>query len=115
MPVRTSVVVALILVWCGDRPVRAQSPELPSWADSVVTITPGPAYRWGCVSASLAGRHYRDLWTTPIRVPVLNLQRFAGGLTPVGAHAGHHAELDRMTIGPSWEQERAHRLVTMRA
>jgi hypothetical protein len=26
------------------------------------------------------GRHYRDLWTAPIRVPVLDLARFDGGL-----------------------------------
>jgi len=35
-----------------------------------------------------AGRHYRDLWVTPIRVPVLDLERFAGGLRPLQAHSG---------------------------
>ncbi len=31
----------------------------------------------------LLGADYRDLWTTPIEVEVLDLQTFAGGLTPV--------------------------------
>jgi hypothetical protein len=30
----------------------------------------------------LFGGVYRDLWTTPIRVPVLDLRKFDGGLTP---------------------------------
>jgi hypothetical protein len=32
---------------------------------------------------SLLGEDYRDLWSTPIEVEVLNLQTFAGGLKPV--------------------------------
>lgn len=31
----------------------------------------------------ILGNNYRDLWTTPIEVEVLNLQTFAGGLVPV--------------------------------
>ena len=34
-------------------------------------------YRW------LWGGDYRRLWTEPIQVEVLDLQTFAGGLTPV--------------------------------
>src|SRR2546422_5138593 len=30
------------------------------------------------------GAHYRDLWGTPVEVEVLDLSRFAGGLTPTG-------------------------------
>jgi hypothetical protein len=29
------------------------------------------------------GKAYRDMWTTPIEVPVLDLRSYAGGLTPV--------------------------------
>jgi len=31
----------------------------------------------------LLGENYRDLWTTPVNVEVLDLRTFAGGLTPV--------------------------------
>lgn len=50
-------------------------------ADSV-TIIAGPGYRAGNLKESLLGRDYRDLWTTPIRVAVLDLDTYAGGLTP---------------------------------
>ena len=52
-------------------------------------MTPGAKYAKSGIWVVFAGRHYRDLWTVPIRVPVLSLQRFAGGLTPLRAHAGH--------------------------
>lgn len=31
----------------------------------------------------LFGNNYRELWTLPVELPVLDLRRFAGGLTPV--------------------------------
>jgi hypothetical protein len=45
------------------------------------TVVPGPEYRAGWFTRFLVGSGYRDLWTTPIRVPVLDMDHFAGGLT----------------------------------
>src|SRR6188508_2642541 len=73
------------------------SEELPSWADSFAVVTPGADYAKSGIWTVFAGRHYRDLWTVPIRVPVLNLQRFAGGLTPERAHAGHQTTSLRLS------------------
>jgi Omp85 superfamily domain len=67
---------------------RSQQGEPPSWAQGFVVVAPGPQYAKGALSAALRGRHYRDLWATPIRVPVLDLRRFAGGLVPISAHSG---------------------------
>jgi len=64
-------------------PAAGQTPPLP---DTVVV--PGISYGAGSFRRFLMGAHYRELWTTPIRVEMLDLQRFAGGLTPVRAHAG---------------------------
>jgi hypothetical protein len=47
-----------------------------------VTIVPGAHYQAGGLHRSLFGDNYRDLWTTPIRLPVLDLRSFAGGLRP---------------------------------
>jgi hypothetical protein len=62
-------------------PLRAQS--APARRD---TLTAGAHYRAGWFHRFLLGAHYRDLWTTPIEVDVLDLSRFAGGsgggLTP---------------------------------
>ncbi|RMH18349.1 MAG: hypothetical protein D6701_06450 [Gemmatimonadetes bacterium] len=53
-----------------------------------VRVVPGALYAAGSFHEWLFGAHYRAVWTTPVRVPVLDLSRFAGGLTPVGAHTG---------------------------
>jgi hypothetical protein len=60
----------------------------PDATDSVLVLAPGPQYRRSSAMESILGRHYRTLWATPIHVPVLDLHRFGGGLTPVRAHAG---------------------------
>ena len=50
--------------------------------DSVV-VAAGPRYEAGAAWRALFGAGYRDLWTAPVSVPVLDLDTFAGGLTPV--------------------------------
>jgi hypothetical protein len=46
-----------------------------------VTVVPGRRYGAGWMKRWLFGAHYRALWTTPLRVPVLDLEHTAGGLT----------------------------------
>jgi hypothetical protein len=43
----------------------------------------GAHYRAGAVHRFVLGRDYRDLWTLPAQVDILDLATFAGGLTPV--------------------------------
>ena len=45
-----------------------------------VTVVPDSEYAAGATHRFLFGSRYRNLWTTPIRVPVLSLRNFAGGL-----------------------------------
>ena len=61
-------------------------PPPPPGADSV-TVTPG-AYGASALYAWLMGSGYRSLWTTPIRVPVANLDDLGGGLTPMRLGGG---------------------------
>lgn len=65
--------VALVLLAAFQ--VAAPSPES-------TTVVPGPQHAAGGLHRFLLGNTYRDLWTTPIRVPVLDLDRFAAGMTP---------------------------------
>lgn len=62
---------------------EATAPAPPP-GSSPVTVVPGPRYGAGALHRFVLGRGYRDLWVTPIRVPVLDLSRYAGGLTPSG-------------------------------
>jgi hypothetical protein len=73
----------LVLVSCfvgSNAPLYAQG-TLP---DSVVTVTPGPEYDARPFRRAMIGEGYRDLWLTPIRVPVLDLS----GLTPIDTDGG---------------------------
>lgn len=51
------------------------------------TAVAGPEYDAGLLHRFLLGAGYRDTWITPIRVPVLDLDRY-GGLTPVRRGGG---------------------------
>jgi hypothetical protein len=70
-------------------PGRLVPPPPPPAGDrpESVTVVPGPEYHASGIRGWFAGSRYRDLWQTPIRVPVLNLAQFAGGLTPL-KHGG---------------------------
>ncbi|HEY2162544.1 MAG TPA: hypothetical protein VGH04_01070, partial [Gemmatimonadaceae bacterium] len=53
-----------------------------------VTVAAGARYRAGDFRRWFSGDLYRDLWTTPIRVPVLDLEKYAGGLKPTKTGGG---------------------------
>ena len=68
-----------------------------------VTVTAGPEYRAGWLHRVLFGRHYRDLWTTPIEVELLDLRVFAGGLTPLRRGGGAQTRALRLAGGDGRE------------
>jgi hypothetical protein len=45
-------------------------------------VIPGKEYEAGWLYKIFFGEHWRKLWTTPVKVEVLDLEHFAGGLTP---------------------------------
>jgi Omp85 superfamily domain len=50
----------------------------------VRTVVIGPQYQAGGVHRFLWGADYRDLYATPVELPVLDLHSYAGGLKPTG-------------------------------
>ncbi len=73
-------------------------------ADSV-TVVPGAQYRAGGLHRFFFGTRYRELWTTPIRVPVLDLTRYAGGLTPTERGGGQQTKSLRFRGGDGREYQ----------
>ena len=63
-------------------------PAAQESAGSTVVTAAGEQYRAGAFHRWTLGRHYRDLWTTPIEVEVLDLSTFAGGITPLRRRGG---------------------------
>jgi hypothetical protein len=53
-----------------------------------VTVAPNSKYSAGLLRRFFFGPHYRKLWATPIRVPVLQLQDYAGGVKPTQRGGG---------------------------
>jgi len=70
-------------------PLSAQ--DAPVTRDSV-NVVPGPQFsttswiRW--LGTSMFGSRYRELWRTPITLPILDMRATAGGLTVSGRGTG---------------------------
>jgi hypothetical protein len=56
------------------------------------TVVAGAQYKAGGTHRCLFGSDYRDLWTTPVTLEVLNLQTEAGGLSPVRRVGGQQTK-----------------------
>src|SRR3954454_22258947 len=52
------------------------------------TVIPGAEYEASGLYEFFWGKHYRDEWTTPVKVPVVNLDTIFGGLTPIEQGGG---------------------------
>ncbi len=78
-------------------PLRPAAQE----AGSTVVTAAGEQYRAGAFHRWILGRHYRDLWTTPIEVEVLDLSTFAGGITPLERGGGRQTK-DVSDLVPRW-------------
>ncbi len=70
-----------------------------------ITIVPGAEYEAGWLHEVFFGSHWRDLWTTPLKVEILNLNNFAGGLTPLKKGGGYQTKSLRFigADGQSWK------------
>jgi hypothetical protein len=82
---RTLTFVAGVLFLAGGQPARADEPPVGSQTKRVVV---GEQFRKGGLHRFLFGADYRDLYTTPVELPVLDLAAYAGGLKP-NKRVGH--------------------------
>jgi hypothetical protein len=73
---------ALFLVLLPAGPSGAAEPTAPASAGTTRTVVVGERFRKSGVYQLLFGHNYRELWTTPVDLPLLDLATFAGGLTP---------------------------------
>ncbi len=80
---KTYTVLTLIALLVGA-PAPAEATDGPATR----TAVPDSALAAGGFHRFLFGDGYRDLWTTAIEVPLLDLSSHAGGLTPTGTGSG---------------------------
>ncbi|MDH4349237.1 MAG: hypothetical protein OEW17_10545, partial [Gemmatimonadota bacterium] len=97
---RTARSLAAGLVLLALSASAAEAQAVPVTRDSI-TLTPGPQFsttswiRW--LGTPLFGSRYRDLWRTPITLPLLDIQATAGGLVESGRGTGREAGLLHLT------------------
>lgn len=80
---------ALTVVGAGR--ASGQTPVIRRIGSDSVLVIAGEVYRAGSLHRKLLGDNYRDEWTTPITVPVLDLKTFRGGLHPTKEGGGFQA------------------------
>src|SRR6266568_5424170 len=88
---RTGLMVALWLVTGGAEAAESPPPTR--------TVAPGARYEAGWLTRFFLGGQWRDLWTTPIEVPVLDLGSFDGGLQPERSGGGQQTKSLRFKSG----------------
>src|SRR5688500_6397842 len=69
-----------VLMTAVPATAQSQASRSPLPAIDSVTVVPAERYAEGGWTRFWLGDGWRDAWTTPIRVPVLDVRRFAGGL-----------------------------------
>jgi hypothetical protein len=86
LTVRLAAVQAILLCTI---PLPALSQGASSQRAIKDTVMPASrSYEAGGLYRSLFGDNYRDLWATPIKVPILDLRSFAGGIHPTKMGGG---------------------------
>ncbi|MGH7561760.1 MAG: BamA/TamA family outer membrane protein [Gemmatimonadales bacterium] len=96
-----AVVALLTLAPLSPGSLEAQAPP----GTRTVTVIPNEEYDAGGFYRMFFGTRYRKLWTTPIRVPVLDLATYGGGLTPTQKGGGAQTRSLRMKGGDGKEYQ----------
>jgi hypothetical protein len=79
----------LTLLMCGGaQTLHAQADPPPPPGSPPVAVVPGATYGASSLYQGLMGAGFRELWTTPIVVPVANLDSIGGGVEPVRLGGG---------------------------
>jgi len=78
---------------------HGESTEVVGDSARTETLAAGPRYQAGWLTRFLLGGQWRELWTTPIEVPVLNLELFDGGLSPERRGGGQQTKGLRLKSG----------------
>jgi hypothetical protein len=60
--------------------------------EEYITIKPGAQYEAGWLHEFFFGAHWRDVWTTPVKVEILDLNNFDGGIIPIKRGGGQQTK-----------------------
>ena len=84
----TTLLLGALLAASAFSTAAAQTPTVRNVGTDSVVVVPGEIFEAGSFHRFFLGDNYRAEWTTPIKVPVLNLRTFHGGLKPLEKGGG---------------------------
>ncbi|MEM9696434.1 MAG: hypothetical protein AAGA56_28075, partial [Myxococcota bacterium] len=90
MTLRLALLALVAAAGCGGAttPPSAHRPRSAEGAAQTVRVAASERYRAGRVHRFFFGGGYRELWKAPVDLPLLDLRRTGGGLTPAGRFGG---------------------------
>lgn len=105
---RSLILAATLTLMISVLPRRADSQGTSSGSTAVlgkdsVVIAAGDEYAAGSFHQTMLGANHRDVWITPIKVPILDLHTFAGGLKPLKKGGGQQTLSLRFVTDDSTE------------
>ncbi|HJQ12644.1 MAG TPA: hypothetical protein VJ840_16545 [Gemmatimonadaceae bacterium] len=87
----TLLMAALSLLVTESLAAQEKTRVVQRIGQDTVLVIPGEDFRAGSFHRRMLGDEWRDEWTTPIKVPVLNLATVHGGLKPTKEGGGFQA------------------------
>ncbi|MGH7475299.1 MAG: BamA/TamA family outer membrane protein [Longimicrobiales bacterium] len=104
--VRRRVLGAVVLLVAPATATAQAITPAPSTRDIVVTVAPGPEYQAGGLARTLLGSGWRQVWLTPVDVPVFDMSRYAGGLEFQERGGGHQSITLHLIEEDGWREYR---------
>lgn len=97
---KKKLIIFIVLIFLIVRNNYAQNFDLEIYkSDKFITVYPGDEYKAGWLHKFIFGTHWRDLWTLPLEVEILDLNKFAYGLTPIKIGGGFQTKSLRFMGG----------------
>ena len=97
------VITGLFFFWEAEAAVNFHFGNHINSSDSLITVIASNKYQRSKFFQFFWGRHYRNIWATPVQVPVLDLHREAGGLTPI-SKGGSFQTLNLRLVNPNGQE-----------
>ena len=85
-----SLLLSVLFIAINVTVIKGQTDT--SASQGYVTIIPDSDYAAGGLYRFIFGDHWRDVWTQPVRVPILDLDKFAGGIVPYAVGGGQQTK-----------------------
>jgi len=80
----------------ASAPIEKNDEVRLDYSDSTIVVVGGDNYAAGKFHSFMLGKHYRKAWLTPIEVPLIDMEKEHGGLTPVKLGGGFQTKSMRL-------------------